>query len=50
MDGNNFRGLLVLDPEPKDMYRCHLYHFLEIYKALVNAPIRSYQIQHLMTT
>ena len=30
---NTFRGLLVLDlPEPKDMYRCHPYHFMEIYK------------------
>ncbi len=27
---NNFRGLLVLDLEPKDMYRCHPYHFMEI--------------------
>ncbi len=44
---NNFRGLLVLDPEPKDMYHCHPYHFLEIYKPPVNEPIGSYQIQHL---
>ena len=29
------------------MYRCHPYHFLEIYKPLVNEPIGSYQIQHL---
>ncbi len=34
-------------PEPKDMYRCHPHHFLEIYKPPVNEPIRSYQIQHL---
>ena len=34
-------------PEPKDMYRCHPYHFLEIYKPPVNEPIGSYQIQHL---
>ena len=44
---NNFRALLVFDPEPKDMYRCHSYHFLEIYKPPVNKPIGSYQIQHL---
>ncbi len=44
---NNFRGLLVLDPEPKDMYRCHPYHFMEICKPPVNEPIGSYQIHHL---
>ncbi len=44
---NNVRGLLVLDPEPKDMYRCHPYRFTEICKPPVNKPIRSYQIHHL---
>ena len=37
----------MLDPEPKDMYHCHPYHVLEIYKPPVNEPIGSYQIQHL---
>ncbi len=31
-----------------DMFHCHPYHFLEIYKPPVNEPIGSYQIQHLM--
>ncbi len=44
---NNFRGISVLDPEPKDMYHCHPYHFSDIYKPPVNEPIGSYQIQHL---
>ena len=44
---NDFRGLLVFDPEPKDMYQCHPYHVLEIYKPPVNEPMGSYQIQHL---
>ncbi len=39
--------MLVLDPEPKDMYCCHPYHFMEICKPPVNKPIRSYQIHHL---
>ncbi len=33
--------------EPKDMYRCHPYHFMEICKPPVNEPIGSYQIHHL---
>ncbi len=33
--------------EPKDMFRCHPYHFMEICKPPVNEPIRSYQIHHL---
>ncbi len=37
----------MLDPEPKDMYRCHPYHFMEICKPSVNEPIGSYQIHHL---
>ncbi len=41
------RGLLVLDLESKDMYRCHPYHFMEICKPQVNKPIGSYQIHHL---
>ncbi len=44
---NNLRGLFVLDPETKDMYHCHPYHVLEIYKSSVNKHIGSYQIQHL---
>ncbi len=44
---HNFGGLLVLDPESKDMYHCHSYHFSEMYKPPVNEPIGSYQIQHL---
>ena len=36
-----------IDPESKDIYRCHPYHFSEIYKPRVNEPIGSYQIQHL---
>ncbi len=39
--------ILVLDPEPKDMYRGHPYHFMEICKPPVNEPIGSYQIHHL---
>ncbi len=39
--------VLVLDPEPKDMYRCHPYHFMEICKPPVHEPIGSYQIHHL---
>ncbi len=39
---------LVLDLEPKDMYHCHPYHFMEICKP-VNGPIGSYQIHHLKT-
>ncbi len=46
-DYHNFRGLLVLDPEPKEMYHCHPYHFMEICKPPVNEPIGSYQIHHL---
>ena len=41
------RGLLVLDPEPKDMHRCHPYYFMKICKPPVNEPIGSYQIHHL---
>ncbi len=41
------RVLLLLDPEPKDMYRCLPYHFMEICKPPVNEPIGSYQIHHL---
>ena len=37
----------MLDPEPKDMHRCHQHHFMEICKPPVNEPIGSYQIQHL---
>ncbi len=37
----------MLDPEPKNMYHCHPYHVLKIYKPPVNEPIGSYQIQHL---
>ena len=33
--------------EPKDMYRCHPYHFMEICNPPVNEPIGSYQIHHL---
>ncbi len=40
-------GILVLDSEPKDMYRRYPYIFLEIYKPTVKEPIGSYQIQHL---
>ena len=40
--------LSVLDPEPKDMHHCHLYHFSKICIMLVNQPIGSYQIQHLI--
>ena len=36
-----------VNPEPKDMYRCHPYHFMEICKPPVNKPIGSYQIHHL---
>ncbi len=39
----------MLDPEPKDMYHCHPYHFMEICKPPVNEPIGSYQIHHLNT-
>ena len=46
---HNFSGLLVHDPEPKDMYHCHPYHFTEICKPLVNEPIGSYQIHDLKT-
>ncbi len=38
---------LVIDPETKDLYHCYPYHFSKIYKPPVNAPIQSYQIQHL---
>ncbi len=41
------QGLLVLYPEPKDMYHCHTYHFMEICKPPFNEPIGSYQIHHL---
>ncbi len=47
---HNFRGLLVLDPEPKDTYCCHPYHFMEICKPPVNESIGSYQIHHLNYT
>ena len=31
--------LLMFDPEPRDMYHCHLYLFVDICISLVNEPI-----------
>ena len=47
-DCKHFRELLMLDPEPRDIYHCPEYRLYEICIPLDNKPIRPYRIQSLM--